>query len=106
MAGTSAQVEAMHAAALHVDKAGQELAVIRGNITQAIAATGAGYTSPAATLFRNTMEQWGQDFNKIISGLERIHQALTQTQKQYEATLDQERASANTIATLLNGGPQ
>lgn len=101
---TSAQVEAMAQAARHVDNAGQALAVVRGNIQQAIASTATGYNSAAATLFRNTMDQWGTDFQKIIGGLERIHTALTHTAKHYEATMEQERASANTIATLLNGG--
>jgi WXG100 family type VII secretion target len=102
--GTSAQVDAINMAAAHVDTAGQELATIRSNIQLAIASTAAGYNSAAATLFRNTMDQWGADFQKIIGGLERIREALTQTQRHYQATIEQERQSANTIASLLNGG--
>jgi WXG100 family type VII secretion target len=105
MAGeTTAQVAAMGEASRHVDNAGQALAVIRGNIQQAIASTSAGYNSPAAALFRNTMDQWNTDFQKIIGGLERIREALTHTSKHYEATMEQERQSANQIASLLNGG--
>lgn len=104
MAGTSAQTTAMAEAARHVDNAGQALAVIRGNIQQAIASTSSGYTSAAATLFRNTMSQWDQDFQKIVGGLEQIHHALTSTTRHYEATMQQERQSANEIAALLNGG--
>jgi WXG100 family type VII secretion target len=105
MAGeTTAQVAAMSEAARHVDNAGQALAVIRGNIQQAIASTAAGYNSQAATLFRSTMDQWGTDFQKIVGGLERIREALTHTTKHYEATMEQERQSANQIASLLNGG--
>lgn len=105
MAGeTSAQVTAMNEAARHVDNAGQALATIRGNIQQAIASTASGYNSAAATLFRSTMDEWGNDFQKIIGGLERIREALTHTTKHYEATMEQERQSANQIAALLNGG--
>lgn len=101
--GTSAQVDAMATAARHVDNAGQALANIQGRVQQAVAATGGGYTSEAATLFRNVMDQWHGDFTKIINGLERIQAALTSTQKHYEASIQQDRQSANQIAALLNG---
>lgn len=101
--GTSAQVDAMATAARHVDNAGQDLANIQGRIQQAVASTSAGYVSEAAALFRNVMDQWNGDFAKIIGGLERIHTALTSTQKHYEATMQQERSSVNQIAALLNG---
>jgi WXG100 family type VII secretion target len=104
MAGqTSAQVDAMASAARQVDAAGQALADIQGRVQQAVSSTSGGYTSDAATLFRNVMAQWHQDFTKIIGGLERIQTALTGTQKGYEATMQQERASANQVAALLNG---
>ena len=105
MAGeTTAQIAAMAEAARHVDNAGQALATIRGTVATAIAATAAGYNSPAATLFRGTMDQWQGDFQKIIAGLERMHEALTHTTRHYVATIEQERQSANEIAALLNGG--
>jgi WXG100 family type VII secretion target len=104
MADTTAQLSAMREAAGHVDNAGQALAVIRGNIQSSIAATSAGYHSDAAALFRTTMDQWTQDFQKIIGGLERMHEALTHTSKQYEATMEQERQSANQIAMALLQG--
>jgi WXG100 family type VII secretion target len=103
MAGTSAQVDAMTTAAQHVDTAGQHLTGIRGRVQQTVAATSAGYVSDAATLFRGVMDQWDGDFAKIIGGLERIQTALTSNQKQYVASMEQERASANQIAALLNG---
>jgi WXG100 family type VII secretion target len=103
MAGTSAQVDAMAAAARHVDTAGQGLADIQGRVQQTVAATSAGYVSDAATLFRNVMDAWNGDFAKIIGGLERIQTALTSNQKHYEATMEQEHASVNQIAALLNG---
>lgn len=101
--GTSAQVDAMTAAAQHVDAAGQALATIQGRIQMAVTNTSSGYVSDAATLFRSVMDQWHQDFSKIITGLENIRAALTSTQKVYEATMQQEQLSANQIAALLNG---
>jgi WXG100 family type VII secretion target len=102
-AGTSTQVDAMATAAGHIDTAGQALAGIQGRVQQTVAATSAGYVSDAATLFRGVMDQWNADFAKITGGLERIQTALKSNQKQYEASMDQERASANQIAALLNG---
>jgi WXG100 family type VII secretion target len=101
--GTSAQVEAMAQAARRVDNAGQDLAVVRGRIQQAVTATQGGYQSDAANLFRNVMAQWDGDFKAIIDGLEQIRVALVGTQRNYVATMEQERQSANTIATVLNG---
>lgn len=102
--GTSAQTDLMAKAAVDVDNAGQVLAGIQGRVQQAVAATSGGYQSQAASLFRSVMDQWNGDFGTIISGLERIHEALTQTQRQYVASADQDRQSVNQIASLLNGG--
>ncbi len=105
MAGeTSAQLTAMKQAALQVDRASAELARVRHTIAQAVASTAGGYSSPAADLFRSTMDQWSTDFTRIVGGLDRIREALHQNARQYEATLDQERQSANQIAAVLNGG--
>ncbi len=100
---TAAQTKSMHDAAVHVDRAGQLLAGIRGNVERAIDATGSGYQSDAATLFRNTMHSWSGDFNKIIGSLENIRLALTQTARKYESTMAADQASVNQIAALLNG---
>lgn len=102
MAGTSAQVEAMAAAAAHVDNAGRDLADIQGRIQAAVAATGSGYNSPAATLFRGVMDQWHQDFTTILNNLENIREKLTHTRVNYEGTMMEEQQSANLIAALLN----
>lgn len=103
MTETAAETAAMTEAARHVDAAAELLAGVRGNVAQAVAATGAGYQSDAATLFRSTMDQWGGDFDKIIGGLEQIHKALTHNAIHYQATLESDRASVNQIAALLNG---
>jgi ESAT-6 family protein len=102
--GTSAQTELMAKAATDVDAAGQVLAGIRGRVQQAVAATSTGYVSDAGALFRSVMEQWDGDFNTIINGLQRIHEALTHTHRNYTASVQQDRQSANQIASLLNGG--
>ncbi len=101
--GQTGDVAKMHSAAKHVDRAGDALAVIRGSIQRAIAATPAGYHSPAADLFRNTMDRWDTDFGHILGELEEIKKKLTQTATHYQATLEEEKHSANKIAALLNG---
>jgi WXG100 family type VII secretion target len=100
---TAAQTQNMLDASVHVDRAGQLLAGIRGNVQRAIDATGAGYQSDAADRFRATMHAWDGDFAKIIQGLEDIRVALTHTARKYEATMAADDASVNQIAALLNG---
>jgi WXG100 family type VII secretion target len=102
--GQSAELTAMAQSARYVDEAGQTLAAIRGRVQQAVAATSGGYVSEAATLFRTVMNSWNDDFNKIVAGLDQIHVALTRTHANYTASVQQDRASVNQVAALLNGG--
>jgi WXG100 family type VII secretion target len=102
--GQSAELSAMAQSARYVDETGQVLAAIRGRVQQAVAATSGGYVSDAATLFRNVMNSWDADFQKIMAGLDQIHVALTRTHAGYTASVEQDRASVNQVAALLNGG--
>lgn len=105
MTDSRADTEKMNTAANAVDNTGQVLANIRGNIQSAVDSTATGYTSPAATLFRNTMGQWDQHFAKILNDLQRMHEALRHNTVHYQATMETERDSANQLAALLNGTP-
>ena len=100
---TTAQTEAMRQAATHVDNAGQAIATLRNQVQEAVDATAAGYQTDAATLFRNVMSQWAQDFVTIINGLETIRENLVGSTANYQGAMDYDRQSANQIATLLNG---
>ena len=100
---TTAQTDAMRQAAVHVDNAGQTITTIRNQVQEAVDATSSGYQSPAATLFRSVMGQWGQDFTNIIAGLETIRESLVGTTTNYQGAMDLEHESANQIAALLNG---
>jgi WXG100 family type VII secretion target len=102
-AETTAQTAAMAQAAIHVDNAGQAIATIRNQVADAVGATSGGYVTEAATLFRNVMDQWGQDFGTIIAGLESIKEKLTGTTANYKGAMDIDSQSANQIAALLNG---
>ena len=101
---TSAETAAMAEASRHVDNVGQNLAAIQRNVQQAVDATSTGYNSLAAVLFRSTMEQWHTDFTSILQGLEQIRVALVGTRKTIETGIEQDRQSANQIASMLNGG--
>lgn len=106
MAGSqhsTAQTDAMTKAAVHVDNAGQAIATIRNQVTDAVGATSAGYVSEAATVFRDVMDQWSRDFGAIISGLEGIREKLTGTTRNYQGAMSIDHESANQIAALLNG---
>ncbi|MDQ2876404.1 MAG: WXG100 family type VII secretion target [Actinomycetota bacterium] len=104
MAQTTAETSAMTLASTHVDNAGQAIATLRNQVQAAVDATTSGYVSPAATVFRGVMAQWGQDFTTIINGLETIRTSLVGTTKNYQGAMNLEGESANQIASLLNGG--
>lgn len=104
MAQTTAQTQAMSLAAQHVDNAGQAIAAIRNQVSDAVAATAGGYDTAAATLFRGVMDQWSTDFVSIINGLDSIREALVGTAKNYQGAMNLDHESANQIAALLNGG--
>ena len=99
----TAESQAMTLAATHVEHAGQAIATIRNQVNDAISATAAGYQTPAATLFRSVMDQWGQDFLSIINGLDAIREALGTTAQNYTGAMNLDHESANQIANLLNG---
>lgn len=101
---TSAQTQAMALAAQHVDNAGQAISTIRNQVIEASAQTAGGYISPGATMFRNVMDQWGQDFVSITNGLNTIREALTGTARNYQGAMSTDGESVNQIASLLNGG--
>jgi WXG100 family type VII secretion target len=90
-------------AAQQVADAGNAIATIRNQVADAVGATGAGYQSPAANLFRSVMGQWHDDFQSIITGLDAIGQALTGTAQNYQGAMNLDHESANQIAALLNG---
>ena len=100
--GASAQMAAMAQAATQVEEAGRTLAGIRSRVSGTVAATQSGYQSEAATVFRTVMEQWDQDFTKIVAGLDRIRDALSATTRAYQASVEHDRSSANSIMSALN----
>ncbi len=100
---TTAQTQAMTLASQHVDNAGQAIATIRNQVADAVQATAGGYQTSAATLFRGVMDQWAQDFQNIINGLETIREALVGTARNYQGAMNLDHESANQIASLLNG---
>lgn len=103
---TSAQTHAMAQAAFHVGNAHEAITGLKNQAASTVAGTSAAYVSEAATLFRNVMEQWDQDFNTILGGLRAMGEKLTGTAQHYGGAMDSDHQSANQIAALLNGsGP-
>jgi uncharacterized protein YukE len=100
---TAAQTQAMAEAAFHVGSAHDSITGLKNQAAATVAGTSAGYVSEAATLFRNVMEQWDQDFNTILGGLRTMGENLTGTAQHYGGAIDHDHQSANQIAALLNG---
>ena len=100
---TTAETAAMTKAAAHVDNCGQAITTIWNQVNDAVGQTTGGYETAGAALFRSVMDRWGQDFNRIIQGLDEIRQALTGTTINYHGAMDIDHMSVNQVAALLNG---
>lgn len=100
---TSAQTHAMAQAAFHVGNAHDAITGVKNQVVSTVAATSTGYVSEAATMFRNVMEQWDQDFTTILEALRTMGEKLTGTSQHYGGAMDVDVQSANQIAAALNG---
>lgn len=100
---TSAQTHAMAQAAFHVANAHDAITGVKNQVASTVAGTSTGYVSEAATLFRNVMEQWDQDFTTILEALRTMGEKLTGTAQHYGGAMEHDHHSANQIAAVLNG---
>jgi len=99
---TQAQTIAMGQAAVHVDNAGQELAGLRTAVETAVSGSTAGWQTSAADTYRGLMNNWIDEFTKIINDLQTIHEKLVGTQTQYAGAMTAEQDGVSRLAALLS----
>jgi WXG100 family type VII secretion target len=61
-----------------------------------------GWKGDAATAFTNAYTKFSEDFGKVLSALQDIHDKLVSTRSTYTTTEDTNTAAANKIGSLLN----
>lgn len=99
---TTANVAAMATAAGQVDEAIGKVSAVRGGVRGTMSNAAVGWQTDASVKFQQAMDQWDQDFQKIIDGLTRIQEALGGTRNAYSAAQDAEQSSVDPIISALN----
>ena len=103
MAGESAvDRAAMAQAAVQVETA---LGTIKGQQSALAGYHGtlmSGWVGDAASAFTNAYTAFNEDFTKVITALNGIHEKLVGTRARYEATEEAQTAVANRVASQIN----
>jgi len=60
------------------------------------------WSGNAARAFGTVFEQFDQDFQRVLTAMEGMHEKLVQTKVTYEATEEEQTATVNKVAGLLN----
>ena len=56
----------------------------------------------AARAFDTVFEQFDQDFRKVITTMEGMHEKLVQTRTTYERTEEEQTATVNKVSGIIN----
>lgn len=56
----------------------------------------------AARAFETVFEQFDQDFQKVLTTMEGMHEKLVQTRTTYERTEEEQTATVNKVSGLIN----
>jgi len=62
------------------------------------------WSGNAARAFDRVFEQFDQDFQRVLTAMEGMHGKLVQTRTTYERTEEEQSATVNKVAGLLNNG--
>jgi WXG100 family type VII secretion target len=60
------------------------------------------WSGTAARAFDTVFEQFDQDFQRVLTAMEGMHEKLVQTKITYERTEDEQTDTVNKVAGLLN----
>lgn len=64
----------------------------------------ASWEGNAARTFASVFDQFDADFQKVLRTMEEMHGKLVQTKVTYERTEEEQQATVNRVAGLLNNG--
>ncbi|HEX6470245.1 MAG TPA: WXG100 family type VII secretion target [Streptosporangiaceae bacterium] len=62
------------------------------------------WSGTAARAFDQVFEQFDADFRRVLTAMEGMHEKLVQTHSTYVRTEDEQTATVNKVAGLLNNG--
>jgi WXG100 family type VII secretion target len=60
------------------------------------------WEGPAAAAFGRVFDQFDQDFQKVLTAMEGMHEKLMATRQTYERTEEEQTATVNKVAGLIN----
>lgn len=95
--------EAMRIAATKVDTAAETIKGIQSKLHGHKAGLMSNWDGRAAMTFQRVFNAWDQDFRKVVTALESIHQNLVGSNITYSATEEQQELAASKVESLLNG---
>jgi len=100
--GLQTELEAMQRAIPAVDQGITALRNANQQVGMAMVNVGSSWTSDGATFFRSVMDDFRVEYDKMITDLTEIHQALEGNKVQYTASAEAERAAVNRFNSLLS----
>ncbi|HEU5156894.1 MAG TPA: WXG100 family type VII secretion target [Streptosporangiaceae bacterium] len=95
---------AMAQAAQRLEDAASTTRSIRTQLQSHKADLLSNWEGNAARAFGTVFEQFDADFQKVLSTMEEMHGKLVQTRITYERTEEEQQATVNRVAGLLNNG--
>ena len=105
MAGQS-QVDraAMAQAAQKLDEAVGTTRGVRSQLQGHKAELLGSWEGQASAAFNRVFEQFDADFAKVLNAMQGMHEKLVQTQQMYSRTEEEQTATVNSVANVINNG--
>ena len=103
MADTSAvDRAAMAQAAQKLDDAAQTTRGIQSRLQQHKAQLRSSWEGNAALAFDRVFMEFDENFTKVLTAMQSLHEKMVQTKIKYEGTEEEQQAAVNRIAGLIN----
>lgn len=103
MGNKSVDREAMAKAAQQIEQKHQQIHSLQTTLQGQMTELSGRWTGRAAKAFQDGYRMFDAEFEKVKGGLDKIHTQLVQTNKEYVAREEENQATANSIAGLING---
>ncbi|RRD46198.1 WXG100 family type VII secretion target [Tessaracoccus sp. OH4464_COT-324] len=91
----------MAKAAQQIDVKHQQINQLQTRLRGEMDTLSAVWTGRASTAFRNGYERFNEEYEKVKKGLEQIHQALTETLRDYTIREEESEADANKFVGMI-----
>ncbi len=85
----------MAKAAQQIDTKHQQIVALQSRLRGEMQTLAGVWTGKASVAFQNGYQRFDEEYEKVKNGLEKIHSALTETQRDYTIREDESEAEAN-----------